>query len=272
MPYNVNPPPQSGVPNPWGLVPGPVGLPNPSQDLSSVFPNLSGVNSQLSNDIMTQLSGQLNPATIANIQDQAAAWGVGSGMPGFNPGSLTGNKALRNLGLNTEQLINQGIGNYNQTIPTVSNTQTVNPALQANIAANNALNAAAPNPQQAAQYAQNLFNQYLAALLAARGGPAGGTIGLQQRQPQAQPFYSPAELAGAGTNLTSTGTGGVYDPSTLAANDPLNSLFNFTPEEESWMNSGVGSSGSVPNSDFAYGVDQLPADYTGDFNFGDLGF
>ena len=68
---------------------------------------------------------------------------------------------LRNLGLATEDLQNKGISNYNSTIPTISSTQTVNPALQSEINSQNATNAAAPDPGRAASYAQGMFDKYL---------------------------------------------------------------------------------------------------------------
>ena len=158
MAYDYSPTPQSGT-NAFGMVPGSIGAPSPFSDLSSVYPNLSGTNSQVSSAISGQLAGQLAPSTINGIHDSANTWGVAGGM-GAGSG-LAGDSGLKSLGINAEQLQQQGLTNYNQTIPTMSSTQTLNPQLQTEIAATNATNAAAPNPSQAASYAQSLFNQYL---------------------------------------------------------------------------------------------------------------
>lgn len=155
--FTLNPTPTSGQ-GPYGAVPGQLGLPNPAADLASVYPNLSGTNEQVSNDILRQLRGELSPATIANIQDSAASFGVSSGMPGSG---LATNRGLRDIGLATEQVQQQGLQNYQSLIPTVSGTQTVAPALQSEIALQNAVNAAAPDPQAAAEQTQALFNNYL---------------------------------------------------------------------------------------------------------------
>lgn len=167
--FTLNPKPQEGS-GPYGSVPGPLGLPNPYADLKKVMPSLPSANAALGDAILSKLKGELSPATIANIQDAAARFGVASGMPGSG---LAVNRNLRDLGLATEAQIASGINAYNQSIPTISGTQTVSPALQAQIAEINSINAAAPNPAQAAGVAQGLFANYLAKMR----GPGGGTGG-----------------------------------------------------------------------------------------------
>jgi hypothetical protein len=141
-------------------------------NLGGVYPNLSGTNAALSSSLASELTGQLSPQTIAAINDAAASWGVTSGMPGSG---LAMNRFPRDIGLASEDLINRGIGNYSSVIPSVSATQTVSPAqaapLNTEIAAMNAINAAAPDPAAAGSYAQNLFDRYLKSL----STPAGGT-------------------------------------------------------------------------------------------------
>jgi hypothetical protein len=143
---------------PFGTQVAPVALPNPSMDLSAQFPNLAQANSGVSSVINSQLMGQLSPDTINQIKDQGAAWGVSAGVPGSG---LATNNALRNIGLTKFAVQNQGVQNYNSTIPTISKTQTVDPNLTADVNLQNATNAAAPNPGAAASYAQSLFQQYL---------------------------------------------------------------------------------------------------------------
>lgn len=125
------------------------------------FPNLAQANTGVSSVINSQLMGQLTPDTINAIKDQGAAWGVASGMPGSG---LATNNSLRNIGLSRYAVQNQGVQNYNQTIPTISRTQTVDPSLTADINFQNATNAAAPQPGAAASYAQELFQKYLSKL------------------------------------------------------------------------------------------------------------
>ena len=158
-PYNYNPTPQGGS-GAFGAVPGPVSLPNPAAALAGQYPDLSKTNTVLSGDILSKLGGQLSPATIQQLQNASATFGVNNGMPGANatPGALPYSMNLESLGLNSEQQQQQGIQDYNATIPTVSSTQTLNPALEAQIAEENALNAAAPNPAASESYAESLYN------------------------------------------------------------------------------------------------------------------
>lgn len=167
--FNLNPQPTSGQ-GPHGAVPGQLGLPNPAGDLGAQLPGLSGLNSQASANILSKLQGNLSKSTLDALKNTAAAYGVSSGMPGSG---LSDNAFLGNVAGARENLMNQGIQEYNATIPTVSGTQTVNPALQNEIATQNSLNAAAPDPTQAASYAMQLFQMYLNQL--GRGGSGGGS-------------------------------------------------------------------------------------------------
>lgn len=148
--------------------------------LNQAYPNLSGTNAQLSSALSSELTGQLSPQTIAAINDAAASYGVSSGMPGSG---LAMNRYPRDIGLASEKLIHQGIGDYAGVIPAVSSTQTVSPyqqaGLNAEINATNATNAAAPDPAAAGSYAQQLFDKYLASL----SRPSGGTGGRSGSQP-----------------------------------------------------------------------------------------
>ena len=166
--YNVNPTPRTGQ-GAFGLVPGRLNLPSPSQDLSAQYPNLAPTNAALSADILAGLGGELSPGTVNMLQDQNAAWAIGAGMPATRPGSLSTNRFARNLGLTAEQLKNTAIGQYQSIIPTVAGTQTVAPGLQTEIASQNALNAAAPDPAAAQSYARNLFDRYMQTMAGAGG-------------------------------------------------------------------------------------------------------
>ena len=152
-----------------------IGVPKPAEDLAALYPNLSATNAKLSGNISSELSGNLPPDVLNHIKDQSAAWGVSSGVP--NSG-IEGNRSLRDLGLSSLDLMHQGVGDYSSILPTISQTQTVRPELQAEIAATNAQNSAAPNPAAAASYAMGLFNKYL--------NPSGGF----GSQPQS--YFTPA--------------------------------------------------------------------------------
>ncbi len=173
--YNINPSPQGGA-GPYGAVPGPIGIP-PSiySQVQQQYPNLGNVNKQAFDFASGELAGQMSPETLSAIQNANAAWGVGAGMPNTGPGSITGNRELRNIGLNVEQVQHQGATDYASLLQSIGSTQT-NPNLAAEIAASNAQLAAAPNPAQAAaaleaQFLQNLQKEY--GLI--QGGPSRGT-------------------------------------------------------------------------------------------------
>lgn len=238
MPTNVNPTagwydlyhsaPASRIPdspsaynyNPvYGGNPLPLPVPDPSADLSSVLPGLGSLNPKASSDILAELSGQVSPDTQAMIQNKAASFGTGSGMPGSG---LAHNLNLRDLGLTSEGQIAQGVSDYSKLIPTVSGTQTVSPALQTEIANRNTNNAAAPVPAQAQSYAQQLFSKYLQNMRGPGGGTGSNPLGT------GDPFGVPNTGAGAlgfgfgSQGATPTATGNVpgaasnwLDPSTM---------------------------------------------------------
>lgn len=199
-PGTQNPTPHSGQ-GAFGLVPGSISNPNPFGDLSSIYPNLSGANSQISSNIMNELMGNLSPSTINNIRTQAANFGVTSGLP---TSQFSGYQGLANLGLTTEKLQGQGLQDYLNAITGISKTQTVDPALQTEIATQNAVWNAAPDPAAAAKEQENLFDKYLEQLKSPAGGTgaagAGSNIPWWQRGANAT-FFAPTP----GQNLFTTG-------------------------------------------------------------------
>lgn len=171
--FNLHPQPTSGQ-GAFGAVPGQLGLPDPAGDLARQVPGLSGLNSSASAGIQAKLNGELSPGTLNALKNASAQYGVSSGMPGSG---LSSNQFLGNVAGASEAQQAAGIQQYNSYIPTVSGTQTVNPALQNEIATQNSLNAAAPDPTQAASYAKQLFDQYLAQMRGPGGGTSGGPGG-----------------------------------------------------------------------------------------------
>lgn len=139
----------------FGGAPGTV-APAPSiyQQVNDAVPGLPDLTGGAAGNISAQLSGKLSPETINNIKDQGAAWGYSSGMPGSG---IANNFGLRNLGLATESLQQQGIGNYLNFLTGVGSTMT-NPAVTQELAMWNATNNAAPNPAAANQFLMNLLN------------------------------------------------------------------------------------------------------------------
>lgn len=153
VPFNLNPSPQAGS-GTFGAVPGAIGAP-PSlwQQGQSAVPGLTGLAGQNTNLIGSQMAGQISPTTIESLQNAAASRGAALGQPG-NTG-LTQRIGLSTLGLTSEQLQQQGQGNYLGFLGAVNNSQ-LQPSLLTDIAANNATMAAAPNPSQAALYMAQL--------------------------------------------------------------------------------------------------------------------
>lgn len=135
-------------------------------------PKLGALGGTVATDIGSELSGTLSPGTQNLLQDKAAAFGVNSGMPGLQPGSLALNNLLAQMGTTSENLTQAGIGGYGSILGTTANTQ-LDPALNADVSEWNSVASSAPNPQAAAQLQQSLFEQYLQQL----EGPGAGGIG-----------------------------------------------------------------------------------------------
>lgn len=158
-PFTITPPSQGGT-GVFGQVPGIVGLPPVESQLASVFPGLQGANALASNDILSNLSGTLSPGTQGALQNASADYGVTSGMPGSG---LDWNSLYGNIANASQQQQQTGLSEYNQTVPTISGTQTISPDLQTQIAFQNAVDIASPNPVDAgiANIATNIGSQLL---------------------------------------------------------------------------------------------------------------
>lgn len=227
--FDINPPSQPGQ-GAFGTVPGAIGLPDPFGDLNkAVGGGLGATNQMALGDIQAELGGVISPSTYNALNLAAAQRGVGGGM-GFS--GLTTNDLFGNIANFSENQQQRGIQNYNQLIPTISKTQTVDPTLQTEVASRNATFGAAPNPAAAASYARQLFEEYLNKLRGGagstpRGGytivgsPAGGTAPVAPRAPGVGGGGGGVGLPAGGVSLPGsqdffdwfTG-GGIYDPST----------------------------------------------------------
>ncbi len=289
--YTVNPAPQQGN-GAYGLVPGPTGIP-PSlyQQSTTALPGLATGGTQATNNILSQLQGDISPQAQRNMQDLYARFAAGSGMPGSNaiPGTLANNAALLGNYRTTEQLQQQGLQNYNNLLSAVGQQQ-IKPETLADIAAHNANLAAAPNPQAAAE--QQLAN-YFASLNAARsmglrgqgggGGynPAGGTgVYASQQQPSGLGFgfgslgqgQQPVQggYGGSGSISGLGGTFGGYGSDAAQMDAFWNQGTNYPTPYQSPVNYGIGY--DVPQSpSYGVGYDQsawndwglAPTDYSG---------
>ncbi len=223
-PYSpLNPAPQAGL-GAFGAVPGNLGLPDPFGDLSKVAPGLAGVNQNLLGNLTSNSLGILSPGTKNALQLAAAQKGVGSGMGPFS--GLSTNDLFGNIAGFSEGLQKQAVQDYGTLIPTMSKTQTVDPALQTEISNVNALRGAAPSPTAAASYAKQLFDEYVGKLRGPAGGstsfggPAGGT------RPPA-PAFNDAAFLGGGVQMTG-GARGTPTP-TPAPFDWFNATFGANP-------------------------------------------
>lgn len=163
-PFDLSPAPQSGT-NAFGKVPGNLSLPI---DTTSLNPTAGA-------DIMSELGGTLSPGTMSALGNARATFGVQSGMPGSG---LSWNSLYGNIAGASEARQRQGIQDYNAV---------TGPAFQTGVAEQNAVNNASPDPAQAASYAEQLFNKYLARM---GGGGGGGVTGLPSS------FLNPGGFAG----------------------------------------------------------------------------
>lgn len=138
--YNVNPHPQGTggiLGDVFGRVPGAVQMPTPYNDLQKVYPNLPATNAAASQDILSNLEGNLSPNTITAIQDASNRFGLPTTDLNLSP---------RSLGETSDELVDQGLKEFTPFLKTTSATQTVSPATQAMIASFNAMNRASPDP------------------------------------------------------------------------------------------------------------------------------
>lgn len=152
--FSLTPAPTTGQ-GAFGAVPG---------NVTNPISNAPALNDAAGGDILSKLGGTLSPGTMNALQNAQATFGQTSGMPGAG---LSWNSLYGNIAGASENQQQQGLTDYNAI---------TGPAFQTGLAEQNAVNAAAPDPTQAASYAEQLFNKYLASM----GGGHGGVSGLPQ--------------------------------------------------------------------------------------------
>jgi hypothetical protein len=170
-PYNFNPAPQGGS-GAYGSVPGAIGVPPSEYDqINGLIPNLPGLTGAASGVVGSELGGTLSPGTQNLLQDKAASYGVNSGMPWTTPGNtLPFQNLMNSTGMTSEGLSQQGLGSYMNFATGLGSLQD-NPNLSFEVASQNALDASAPNPAEAAQVQLSEFEQMMAQM----NNPAGGS-------------------------------------------------------------------------------------------------
>lgn len=97
-------------------------------NFSALYPNLSDTQAQVSSNTLARLRGELSPETLNAIQDTAARFGIGTGMPlGSGGNTVTGNFGRKLLGQTTEGLQSQGLQDYLNTLGGYSGTLMPSP-------------------------------------------------------------------------------------------------------------------------------------------------
>jgi hypothetical protein len=190
--YNLSPQPQAANAGrtAFGLVPGTIGKPpNLYQGIESVYPGLGGLTTGAGRVIGSQIRGELSPETINTIQDEAASFGVASGLPSTN---FSGYRGLRNLGLNVEATQRSGVDAYNRYLSSLAPLMD-QPEMMASIASQNAVLNAAPDPTMAYRQLMADYDRYMGRAAGAgtiggiNRGPAGGTGQSTYRPPTELP-------------------------------------------------------------------------------------
>lgn len=189
----------------YGGVAGSTALPSAFNDLSSVYPNLTGSNKAASDVVLSELQGNVSNATSQAIQDAAARYGITSGM---GTSGLSKNLSLRDLGLTSEALQQHGITDYNSLLSGISKTQTVSPETQIGLSQSNNALAAQANPQDATTYALDLYNKYLSDAKTGGASTTGAVTTKLSSNTGGSGTTSPFQVTGSATPSTNLLTGG----------------------------------------------------------------
>lgn len=92
-----------------------------NSNFSTLYPNLSATQGQVSSNTLAHLRGELSPETLNAIQDTAARFGISAGIPlGGGGNTVTGNYGRKLLGQTVEGLQSQGLQDYLNTLKSYS--------------------------------------------------------------------------------------------------------------------------------------------------------
>jgi hypothetical protein len=158
----------------YGTRTAPVTLADPAAELSRIYPNLGTTNNAISEETLRMIQGT-DPNLPILAQNTGAARGAALGVPGSQFADRMADLSLYDR---RAQQRAQGIAAYNQTIPTISATQTNSPALQAQVQAQNNIWASAPDPAAAAQEALRLYQQQLQQLSGSYSAPRAASVSM----------------------------------------------------------------------------------------------
>lgn len=138
-----------------GLLTNPLGGQTPYGQLGKINPEQGQEINTASQNILSELQGNVPQDAQNQIKDAGAAWGLQTGMPGSG---AAGNYTLEDLGLNSMQEQQTGLSNYLNFSPALQSQFTMNPGQTADTMQAIDVNEAAPNPDTAA-LANEMFKQ-----------------------------------------------------------------------------------------------------------------
>ena len=156
--YNFSPTPTTGSGTAYGAVPGTT-APPPSiySQVGGVLPSLPNLTATAGSVVGSELAGTVPTDVTQQIQNQAASWGVSSGMPGSG---LSKNLSLRDLGLTSIGQQQAGQSNFLNLLSGLGQQQ-LSPSLLTDLSQSNAILGSAPDPQMAAQQLMQDYEKYL---------------------------------------------------------------------------------------------------------------
>jgi len=188
--------------------------------LRKAIPGYESIVGQASKNIQSNLSGELSPDIVQNIQRSAAAKSLSGGVGGSG---ISRNLIARDLGISSMQLKQQGLNNAMNFIQTQRNSAIINPmsvsamfltpAQRINTQMQNSQNQFQAQTAQA--QAQNQYDNRWAGMVGSLGNTFGGLAA----------GYGASQMA-AGTNgLTASGkAGGLFTSSGQYISNPNNAV------------------------------------------------
>lgn len=211
-------------PNAFGSTPGAIGNPTSLySQANSAIPGLGKLGTTAVGAATDFASGKVPQDVLDQIKNQAATWGVTSGMPGSG---ASNSKELESLGLTSLGLEQQGVQDYSTLLSGIAGTQ-LDPSLQTEIANRNSIYAAAPNPESA-----SLLQMGLATGNIGGGYNPSGNSGGMPAQPAAANFTpagSPYSFYSFGSGNSNVDFGGGGTSTAGIGGVDYSSLLNENP-------------------------------------------
>ncbi len=170
----------------YGTAPAQLNIPeNLYSQFNAVVPGGKTATTGAGSFINSELNGEVAPDVQNLIQNKGAAYGIASGQPMTGgPGSFSTNNYLASLGLTSQGLKEQGTHDYLAFLGGITPNLS-DPRLSYEVKLQNAIDAAAPNPEAAARTMTSLSQPVNYGGGGGRGGPAAPT-GVN---PAGVPFY-----------------------------------------------------------------------------------